>query len=230
MRSEPVVAVPASQLNGCVHCGAHLSGELAPHACGQCGTPQPLVPGSLRDPFEVFQVARRFGQSRGELQKRFLLLSRALHPDRFARASEVARQASLERMGLVNEAFRILSDGDAIRDFLFSQSGFQEKGAQTSEDLELAERWFDLQEQIDEKGADEGLALLALFQGELTGLLTEMKLQMQRLEQSFDNQNEPKEALQEMFKVRHRMNTSQSMLRDVERMRFRLESAGKVHP
>ncbi|MBU6376721.1 MAG: hypothetical protein KGQ59_12035, partial [Bdellovibrionales bacterium] len=215
MRSEPVVAVPVSQLNGCVHCGAHLSGDLAPHACGECGTPQPLIPGAVRDPFEVFQVSRRFGQSRSDLQKRFLLLSRALHPDRFARASEAARQASLERMGLVNEAFRILGDCDAIRDFLFSQSGFQEKSAQTAEDLELAERWFDLQEQLEEKGVDEGLSILALFHEELLGLLTEMKEQMQRLEHNFDHQDGPKEVLRDMFKVRHRINTSLSMIRDV---------------
>ena len=77
--------------------------------------PQPLAPGEGRDPFEVLQVPRRFAQDRTALQRRLLELSRALHPDRFARATEVVRQASLDRMGLVNESHRLLADRDAIR-------------------------------------------------------------------------------------------------------------------
>ena len=225
MRSEPVVAVPASQLNVCVECGAQLNGAVAPHACAACGRVQPLTASSSRDPFVVFGAERKFAQDRAVLQKRLFELSRALHPDRFARAADEVKQASLERMGLINEAYRLLNDRGALRDFLISESGLSEKASRGAEDLELAERWFELQEKVEENTCrQEKLGMLEVFERELAEYLELASKEMTRLEQDFDQGlgRGATSTLAEMVVIQHRSNTLQSMLRDLNRLKSRM--------
>jgi len=186
--------------------------------------PQPLLAESSRDPFEVFDVPRRFAQDRAGLQRRFLELSRALHPDRFARATEEIRQASLERMGLVNEAYRLLTDRNAVREHLLFEAGLAGKSVRSPEDLVLAERWFELQEQVME--LDDPRAPVEQFGGELQALLVSGQDLMQSLEKKFDaggeSGSEAAETLRAMSAAAQKGNTLRSMLRDVERLKARL--------
>lgn len=186
--------------------------------------PQPLHAGAVRDPFEAFQAPRRFAQDRAAIQKRFLDLSRALHPDRFARAPEAIRQASLERMGLVNEAYRLLTDRNAVREYLLAESGIAGKPVRSPEDLELAERWFELQEQVME--LDDPCEPIAKFAAELQALIGSAQERMQELEKKFDageeSGREAAETLREMSAAAQKGNTLRSMLRDVERLKARV--------
>jgi len=186
--------------------------------------PQPLEAGAHRDPFEAFQVPKRFAQDRAVLQKRFLDLSRALHPDRFARASEAIRHASLERMGLVNEAYRLLTDRTALREYLLTEAGLAGKPVRSMDDLELAERWFELQERVME--LDDPREAISKFAAELEGLIAQAQDRMQELEKKFDageeSGNEAAETLREMSAAAQKGNTLRSMLRDVERLKARL--------
>ena len=193
--------------------------------------PQPLAPGEGRDPFEVLQVPRRFAQDRAALQRRLLELSRALHPDRFARSGEMVRQASLDRMGLVNESHRLLVDRDAIRNYLFRQAGLDGKPVASPEDLELAERWFELQEQVTEMN-DPGPALVS-FLAELKEWIADVDGRIRELEGAFDRSVDTdggavdaRKALEEMSAAARRGNTLRSMVRDVERLMARMGQAG----
>ncbi len=169
-------------------------------------------------------MPRRFAQDRAALQKRFLDLSRALHPDRFARAPEGVRQASLERMGLVNEAYRLLTDRNAVRDYLLAEAGIAGKPVRSMDDLELAERWFELQEQVME--LDDPREPVEKFAGELQLLIVSSQERMQELEKKFDageeSGSEAAETLREMSAAAQRGNTLRSMLRDVERLKARV--------
>ena len=220
MQNVLVAAVQASLHKTCASCGVALSGSLSPHSCAACGAPQPLVVGAGRDPFEAFQVPRRFAQDRAALQKRLLELSRALHPDRFVRASPELRQASLDRMGLVNEAYRLLTDREAVRELLLSEAGFVGKGTRTAAELDFAERWFEIQEQVmDSESPQE---LVADFEGEIRSRLQSIEAQVKSLEDRFDSEGSSGEALRELSTIVQSANTMRSLFRDVERLKARV--------
>jgi len=62
------------------------------------------------DPFQTLGVEARFDLDPGELAARHRDLSRALHPDKFARAPAAERRLSLSRAIEVNDAYRLLKD------------------------------------------------------------------------------------------------------------------------
>jgi molecular chaperone HscB len=64
----------------------------------------------MTSPFEVLGVPAQFALDEHELEKRHRELSRALHPDRYARRPGSERRQALSRAVSVNEAFRKLRD------------------------------------------------------------------------------------------------------------------------
>jgi molecular chaperone HscB len=62
------------------------------------------------DLFAVLGLPRRYDVAPSELERRFHERSRAVHPDRFARATPAERRASLERTTRLNQAYRTLRD------------------------------------------------------------------------------------------------------------------------
>ena len=77
----------------------------------------------MGDPFELMGVPRRFGIDPASLAQRHRDLSRALHPDRFVRASPSERRAAIERAMAVNAAFRTLRDPLARAEALLASHG-----------------------------------------------------------------------------------------------------------
>lgn len=76
------------------------------------------------DPFTTFGAPRRFDLDLAVLEKTHRELSRALHPDKFARAGASERRAALERAANVNEAWRVLRDPIRRAEALFRAEGF----------------------------------------------------------------------------------------------------------
>ena len=75
------------------------------------------------DPFATLGAPRRFDLDLTALEKTHRELSRALHPDKFARAGASERRASLEKSANVNEAWRILRDPIRRAEALFQLEG-----------------------------------------------------------------------------------------------------------
>jgi len=75
--------------------------------CPHCSKIQPPFSG---DYFSVFGLEPRLNIDPAALEQDFHRLSRRLHPDRFARASENEKQWSLADTGLLNDAYRTLRD------------------------------------------------------------------------------------------------------------------------
>jgi molecular chaperone HscB len=73
--------------------------------CPHCSKIQPAAAG---DYFQVFGLPRAFQIDLEPLEREFHRLSRKLHPDRFARASEQEREWSLADTALLNDAYRTL--------------------------------------------------------------------------------------------------------------------------
>ncbi|HXU83736.1 MAG TPA: Fe-S protein assembly co-chaperone HscB [Polyangia bacterium] len=91
--------------------------------CGSCGAIQP--PDAKADHFRVFGIARRYALDLADLERRYKDMTKVLHPDRFARADERARRASLKRSIQLNEAWRTLKDPVRRAEYLLSLSGVE---------------------------------------------------------------------------------------------------------
>ncbi len=89
--------------------------------CGGCGALLPLPAGI--SPFAVFGLPEKFSVNQEALETRRRDLSRALHPDRFVRASPAEKRRALEWTTALNDAFRVLMSPEERADFLLRRHG-----------------------------------------------------------------------------------------------------------
>ncbi len=160
MRNEPVVVAVVFQPK-CFRCQVLLSGDslardfLAHQFCSSCGLVQPLA--AEENYFSVLGETCRFGLDPEVLEKRFYRASRLFHPDRFSNSDSAAQALSLSRMSFLNQAYQTLKNPEALREYVFKREGiFQESLAQKTgqipiELIEIAEGWFELQDEILEE-------------------------------------------------------------------------------
>jgi molecular chaperone HscB len=88
--------------------------------CSHCSKIQPATAGDF---FQVFGLRRAFQIDLEALEREFHRLSRRLHPDRFARASEQEREWSLTDTALLNDAYRTLKDPLFRTEYLLKLEG-----------------------------------------------------------------------------------------------------------
>jgi molecular chaperone HscB len=88
--------------------------------CSHCSKIQPATAGDF---FQVFGLPRAFHVDLETLERDFHRLSRKLHPDRFARASEQEREWSLADTALLNDAYRTLKDPLHRTEYLLKLEG-----------------------------------------------------------------------------------------------------------
>jgi molecular chaperone HscB len=124
--------------------------------CPDCSKIQPPSSG---DYFSVFGLTPRLNIDLSALEQEFHRLSRRLHPDRFARASENEKEWSLADTALLNDAYRTLKDPLRRTEYLLKLQG-AEIGAAAADDknrknpsrvpADLLEKVFDLNMQLEE--------------------------------------------------------------------------------
>jgi len=88
--------------------------------CSSCGKVQPPMPS---DYFTFFGLPRKLNIDESGLQREFYALSRKLHPDVYAQASDREQDWSLETTSLLNDAFRTLKDPVARTEYLLKLEG-----------------------------------------------------------------------------------------------------------
>ena len=126
--------------------------------CPQCHKIQP-PPGG--DYFSVFGLVPRLDLDLGMLEHQFHKLSRKLHPDRFARASENEKAWSLADTALLNDAYRTLRDPIRRTEYLLKLHGAEIGEEHAGKDrrdpsrvpADLLEEVFDLNMQLEEMRA-----------------------------------------------------------------------------
>jgi len=126
--------------------------------CPHCSRIQP-PPGG--DYFSVFGLAPRLNLDVGMLEHQFHKLSRRLHPDRFARATEAEKEWSLADTALLNDAYRTLRDPIRRTEYLLKLHGAEigeehaGKGRTDPSRVppELLEEAFELNMQLEEMRA-----------------------------------------------------------------------------
>jgi molecular chaperone HscB len=123
--------------------------------CPHCSKIQPAAAGDF---FQVFSLPRAFEIDLPALEAEFYRLSRKLHPDRFARASEQEREWSLADTALLNDAYRTLKDPLHRTAYLLKLEGAElgeEFSGKDRKDpsrvpADLLEEVFDLNMQLEE--------------------------------------------------------------------------------
>jgi len=124
--------------------------------CSTCSKVQPPL---RMDYFQVFQLPRILRLDVDVLEKEFYRLSRKLHPDRYARATESEREWSLADTALVNDAYRTLQDPIRRTEYLLKLEGEsigEEHSGKVSNSRasrvpsDLLEEVFELNMQLDE--------------------------------------------------------------------------------
>jgi molecular chaperone HscB len=139
----------------CWSCGSALSGG-APF-CDACGKVQAPAAGVTY--FDVFGLLRKLALDTSALEKAFYRLSRKLHPDVYAQASEQEQQWSLEQTSLLNDAYRTLKNPIPRTEYLLRLEGVEidqdrssENGAKKESRVppDLLEEVFELNMQLEE--------------------------------------------------------------------------------
>lgn len=140
-------------MNNCTSCRKPLQGSLL--VCADCGAVQRSA---ASDYFQALGLERRFGIDTAALEREFHRLSRRLHPDRFARASQEDQQSSLAATALLNDAWRTLRDPVARMEYLLKIEGYavgeehagKGKSAERQPPPDLLEEVFELNMQLEE--------------------------------------------------------------------------------
>lgn len=152
-----------TQTPAAVSCWA-CHAALAPndHFCAACGKVQPAA---ATDYFSFFGLPRKLTLDLAALEREFYRLSRRLHPDVYARASQQEQQWSLEKSSQLNDAYRTLKDPIGRTAYLLQLEGVQleeqskaatDRARQTGEEKkqvvppELLEEVFELNLQLQE--------------------------------------------------------------------------------
>jgi molecular chaperone HscB len=135
----------------CWSCSSSL--RTAELFCSNCGRIQPLS--ADINYFEVFNLPRKLNLDAAALEREFYRLSRRLHPDVFARASQQEQEWSLANSSLLNDAYRTLKDLVRRTEYLLKLEGIvspDEGGAKKDDRVpaDLLEEVFELNMQLDE--------------------------------------------------------------------------------
>jgi len=123
--------------------------------CPNCSRIQPAPTG---DYFSVFSLEPHLNIDPAALELAFHRLSRKLHPDRFARATEIEQQWSLADTALLNDAYRTLKDPVSRTEYLLKLNGAEIGEEHSGKDrrdpsrvpADLLEEVFDLNMQLEE--------------------------------------------------------------------------------
>jgi molecular chaperone HscB len=149
------IAEQQSVKTACWSCGSALAAG-APF-CDVCGKVQAPVADVTY--FDVFALPRKLALDTSALERAFYKLSRKLHPDVYARASEQEQQWSLEQTSLLNDAYRTLKNPITRTEYLLKLEGVEIEQDRSAEDgakkesrvpPDLLEELFELNMQLEE--------------------------------------------------------------------------------
>lgn len=104
--------------------------------------------GLTKNYFELFGLPVSFEVESEALSLRYRDLQRAVHPDRFANASDQERRLSVQQAALINEAFRTLKNPLPRARYLLELSDVEIDDTDTSMDPAFLMEQIELREQL----------------------------------------------------------------------------------
>ncbi len=198
--------------------------------CQHCSKIQPPLEGDF---YSVFNLERKLNLDLAALEREFHRLTRKLHPDNFARATETEQAWSLADTAMVNDAYRTLKDPIRRTEYLLMLEGAQigeEHSGKNRVDpsrvpADLLEEVFDLNMQLEEMRAARKLgetdaALEADLQTakiKFDGLMADVDEQLKTQWGVWDQGDEAtrKSAMTNMVSLIDRRNYIRNLVRDV---------------
>ncbi len=136
----------------------------SPVCCAGCGALNPLPP-SMFTYFELFGIAPGYEIDLAELRRKYLGLSRSIHPDVAGRDSSKQRKQSLELSSGLNRAYETLRNPAARAEYLLRLAGGPSAAEDKSVSGELLGEVMMLREEIEEAAASADHAMLASIRG-----------------------------------------------------------------
>jgi molecular chaperone HscB len=181
--------------------------------CGACRRIQPV--GRTEDYYSLFGLPREFALDPLELERRFHERSRALHPDRFARAEPRERRLSLERATRLNDAHRALKDWRRRAAYLLKLAGQDVFGhGQASLDPEFLEEQLEWREGLALARAEGDRAALAGIAGRARTRLATLQAEVATL---FEDPEWYSESVLEIARRLSRARYYDNVVADAER-------------
>jgi molecular chaperone HscB len=120
------------------------------HFCPRCD--KILTLGRHGDYFAFFGLRRVLTIDARDLEQRFRVMSRQLHPDFYLNATPTERLASLERSAYLNDAYRTLRDPVERLEYLLKLEGYapkESRAATAQVPPGLLEEVFELNEELE---------------------------------------------------------------------------------
>lgn len=138
----------------------------SPVCCANCGALNPLPP-SMFTYFELFGIACSYDVDPQLLRRKYLALSRSVHPDVAGRSSEEVHRRSLELSAGLNRAYDTLRDPVARAEYLLALAGGPRAGEDKTAPAGLLAEVMDLREEIEEATNTKDQARLTAVQARL---------------------------------------------------------------
>ncbi len=131
-----------------------------------CGACHALLQETVADHFAAIGIARRYEIDAADLRRRYLALSREVHPDRAAQAG-LDPSAAARVSSRLNEAMRVLSDDLLRAEYLLEISGGPSATADKSVPGNVLTETLELREEIDEARHSGGAERLGAIRAQL---------------------------------------------------------------
>lgn len=123
----------------------------SPVCCNNCHTLYPVD--TAEDHFRLFGLPRQYPLDPADLHRRFLAISRNIHPDLFGTQAPEMRNLALRLSAQINEAYETLKDPILRAEYLLESSGGRSSAVDKSAPGELLAEVMMLREEIEEARA-----------------------------------------------------------------------------
>jgi molecular chaperone HscB len=171
-----------------------------PFFCHSCRAINPVDPAT--DHFMIFGLPRRYDLDEKLLHRRFLNITRDIHPDRFATSSGETVNVTMRMAARINEAYNVLKDPVLRAEYLLQQAG----GKRASEDKRvpgnLLAEVMELRERIEEALIDGDRRTLRTCAEQVDGMHDEIRRAVAVLAERIADNPQP----EQLDELRTRLN------------------------
>lgn len=194
---------------GCWRCGHR---DPSVYTCHKCGTIQP--PKDCLDAYALFGLKQDeyvFDIPLDELERKYKMLQKTMHPDKFSSASEEEQQYSAEQAALINRAYATLKDplsrGSHLLVLLTEEE--EDEGATLGglpQHSDMLEAIMECREAIEEADDEETLtALKSKVDGDI-------RMCVDKLIFSFDSERNLDQAKEELRALRYLVRMQEAII------------------
>lgn len=158
-----------------------------------------MEPLTGKNHFELFGLPVAFEIDLEDLSLRYRDLQRAVHPDRFANASDLEKRLSLQQTALINEAFQTLKSPLPRARYLLQLNGITLDDNSTAMDPGFLMEQMELREEVGEvRSKDDPFAELNKLRDRIEGKERDLVESLRQLFNSGDDLENGKDLVRRM--------------------------------